>query len=159
MSSRSSQNSPALMKRKICLLSIAAGLLVAATSPEQAPAQEFAVIVNSSNPVSALPKEEIAKIFLKKSFSWQSGGSVVAVELPMGAKAREAFARDVLGKTLPQVKAYWQQLIFSGKDVPLPEKPSDEDVVAFVRANPNAIGYVSKGADVGRGVKVVAIAP
>ena len=147
------------MKRNICLLSIAAGVLVAATSPQQAPAQDFAVIVNASNPVTALPKEEVAKIFLKKSLSWQSGGNVVAVELPMAAKAREAFARDVLGKTLPQVKAYWQQMIFSGKDVPLPEKPTDEDVVAFVRSNPNAIGYVSKGVDVGRGVKVVSIAP
>ena len=132
---------------------------MAASSPEPIPAQDFAVIVNASNPVTALPKEEVAKIFLKKSLNWQSGGNVVAVELPMGAKAREAFAREVLGKTLPQLKSYWQQMIFSGKDIPLAEKPSDGDVVAFVRSNPNAIGYVSKTADVGRGVKVIAIAP
>ena len=106
-----------------------------------------------------MSRGDLSKIFLKKALAWPSGQIVAAVELPMASPARETFAREVLGKTLPQVKAYWQQLIFSGKDVPLPEKPSDEDVVAFVRANPNAIGYVSKGADVGRGVKVVAIAP
>ena len=147
------------MKQKICLSLLAAGLLVGATAPEPAPAQEFAVIVNAANPVSSLPKEEVAKLFLKKSVSWQSGATVAAVELPMTAKTREAFARDVLGKTLAQVKSYWQQQIFSGRDVPLPEKPTDDDVVAFVRANPNAIGYVSKGAEIGRGVKVISLAP
>ena len=147
------------MKQKICLSLLAAGLLLGATAPEPVPAQDFAVIVNAANPVSSLSKEEVAKLFLKKSVSWQSGAIVAAVELPMTAKTREAFARDVLGKTLAQVKSYWQQQIFSGRDVPLPEKPTDNDVVAFVRANPNAIGYVSKGAEVGRGVKVISLAP
>ena len=147
------------MKQKICLSLLAAGLLLGATAPEPVPAQDFAVIVNAANPVSSLSKEEVAKLFLKKSVSWQSGATVAAVELPMTAKTREAFARDVLGKTLAQVKSYWQQQIFSGRDVPLPEKPTDNDVVAFVRSNPNAIGYVSKGAEVGRGVKVISLAP
>jgi ABC-type phosphate transport system substrate-binding protein len=147
------------MKRKICLYALAAGILVAATSPEPAPAQDFAVIVNAANPVTAMSKDDVAKLFLKKQISWESGQSVAAVELPMTTRAREAFARDVLGKTIPQVKAYWQQQIFSGRDIPLPEKPSENDVIAFVRSNANAIGYVSKGVDVGRGVKVIALAP
>ena len=147
------------MKHRIFLPLLAAGLFVGATAPEPAPAQEFTIIVNTANPVSSMAKEDVARLFLKKSINWQSGAMVAAVELPMTAKAREAFARDVLGKTLAQVKSYWQQQIFSGRDVPVPEKPTDDDVVAFVRANPNAIGYVSKGADIGRGVKAVSIAP
>lgn len=159
MPSRSSVEPPAQMKLKLCLFSVATAALIGATSPETAPAQDFAVVVNANNPVASISKEELAKLFLKKSASWQSGQSVAAVELPMSAKAREAFARDVLGKSMSQLKAYWQQMIFSGRDVPLPEKPSDADVLAFVRANPNAIGYVSPGADLGRGVKVVTVAP
>ena len=147
------------MKHRIFLPLLAAGLLLGATAPEPAPAQEFAIIVNAANPVSSMAKEDVARLFLKKSINWQSGATVAAVELPMTAKAREAFARDVLGKTLAQVKSYWQQQIFSGRDVPLPEKPTDDDVVAFVRSNPNAIGYVSRGTEIGRGVKVVSIAP
>lgn len=147
------------MTLKICLTTLAAGLLLAATSPASAPAQDFEVIVNAANPVTAMSKADVARLFLKKTLSWQTGQSVAAVELPMAARTRAAFARDVLGKTMPQVKAYWQQLVFSGRDVPLPEKPSDEDVIAFVRANANAIGYVSRSSDVGRGVKVLDIAP
>jgi len=51
---------------------------------------------------------------------------------------------------------YWQQQIFSGKDVPPSNKSSDDDVIAFVKSNPGAIGYVSGSAAVA-GVKVVAV--
>lgn len=129
------------------------------SSPLAAHAQEFTVIVNASNPVSSLPRDDVAKLFLKKTVMWQSGKAVSPVELPATAKAREEFARVVLNKSIAQVKSYWQQQIFSGRDVPPPEKSSENDVVAFVRSNPGAIGYVSKGAEIGHGVKALSVAP
>ena len=128
-------------------------------TPVAAPAQEFTVIVNSANPVTTMSKEEVAKIFLKKTVTWESGESVAPVELPASTKTREAFARAILGKSLGQVKTYWQQQIFSGRDVPPPEKQTEADIVAFVRANANAIGYIAKGKDLGRGVKVLEVTP
>jgi hypothetical protein len=144
------------MKPTIALL---AGLLALTADPAASPAQDFAVIVNASNPVSTLSKDEVAKLFLKKTVAWQSGQSASPVELPATAKVREAFAREVLNKSVAQVRSYWQQQIFSGRDVPPPEKPNEDEVLAFVRANPNAIGYVSRTANMGRGVKVVPLAP
>ena len=129
------------------------------SSPLALGAQEFTVIVNAANPLASMPREDVAKLFLKKTVSWQSGQTVSPVELPPAAKAREAFARSVLNKSMAQVKSYWQQQIFSGRDVPPPEKQSENDVVAFVRSNPGAIGYVSKGVDIGRGVKAISVAP
>jgi ABC-type phosphate transport system substrate-binding protein len=131
----------------------------ALSSPSAAGAQEFTVIVNAANPIASMPRDDVAKLFLKKTVAWQSGQPVAPVELPVATKAREAFARTVLNKSIPQVKSYWQQQIFSGRDVPPPEKQSENDVVAFVRSNPGAIGYVSKGVDIGRGVKALAVAP
>ena len=136
-----------------------AGLLALTADPAPSPAQDFAVIVNVSNPISTLSKDEVAKLFLKKTISWSSGQSASPVELPVTAKVRESFAREVLNKSVAQVRSYWQQQIFSGRDVPPPEKPTEDDVLAFVRANPNAIGYVSRTANMGRGVKVVVLAP
>jgi ABC-type phosphate transport system substrate-binding protein len=136
-----------------------AGLLALTADPAPSPAQDFAVIVNASNPISTLSKDEVAKLFLKKTVSWSSGQSASPVELPVTAKVRESFAREVLNKSVAQVRSYWQQQIFSGRDVPPPEKPTEDDVLAFVRANPNAIGYVSRTANMGRGVKVVVLAP
>ena len=146
------------MQRNRRLLSLIATIGVL-SSPVAAHAQEFTVIVNASNPVSSMPKDEVARLFLKKTVAWQTGRAVAPVELPANAKAREAFAREVLNKSMAQVKSYWQQEIFSGRDVPPPEKQTENDVVAFVRSNPGAIGYVSKGADIGRGVKPLALAP
>ena len=127
--------------------------------PLAAGAQEFTVIVNAANPVVSLPRDDVAKLFLKKTVAWKSGQPVAPVELPAAAKARQAFAQVVMNKSIAQVKSYWQQQIFSGRDVPPPEKQSENDVVAFVRSNPGAIGYVSKGVDIGRGVKALSVAP
>lgn len=146
------------MKRNCTLLSLIATVGVL-SSPLAARAQDFTVIVNASNPVSSLPRDEVAKLFLKKTVAWQSGKTVAPVELPAKAKAREEFARTVLNKSIAQVKSYWQQQIFSGRDVPPPEKQTENDVVAFVRSNPGAIGYVSKGVDIGRGVKALSVSP
>jgi hypothetical protein len=54
------------------------------------------------------------------------------------------------------VKAYWQQLIFSGRDVPPPELESDDAVVAYVLAHRGSIGYVSGMAEL-KNARVLAI--
>lgn len=120
-------------------------------------AQEFIVVVNASNPVTALPKDQVSKLFLKKLVHWDNGQQVAPVDLPEGSPLRDAFCRAVHGKSVLAVKAYWQQQIFSGRDVPPPEKTSDADVLAYVRANRNAIGYVSTKAELGSGVKAVTV--
>ena len=37
-------------------------------------AEGYKVIVNAANPVSSLPREQVARYFLKKTTSWQAGG-------------------------------------------------------------------------------------
>ena len=69
---------------------------------------------------------------------------------------RGSFSKAIHGKSVSAVKAYWQQRVFSGRDVPPLEKDSDASVVNYVRNNPGAIGYVSENADV-RGVRVIVI--
>jgi hypothetical protein len=54
------------------------------------------------------------------------------------------------------VRTYWNQLIFSGRELPPAERRGDAAVVAFVRDTPGGVGYVSTGAEVA-GVKVVAV--
>ena len=69
---------------------------------------------------------------------------------------RQRFTLEIYGKQVIAISAYWQQMIFSGKGVPPPEKSTDADVVAYVRDTPGAIGYVWAGADTSS-VKVVAV--
>jgi hypothetical protein len=44
------------------------------------------------------------------------------------------------------VRSYWQQRIFSGRDVPPPELDSDDAVIGFVSKYAGAVGYVSGAA-------------
>lgn len=103
----------------------------------------FYVIVNSANPLTSIETGELSKIFMKKTVQWPNGQSILPVDQPDGAAVRESFSKEIHGKSASEVKAYWEQRIFSGRGTPPLEKGSDSEVIAYVKANPHAIGYVS----------------
>jgi hypothetical protein len=78
------------------------------------------------------------------------------VDLAANSVVRRKFTEDVLNRSVEAVKGYWQQRIFSGRDVPPPELDTDEDVIAYVLKYEGAIGYVSGSASL-RGTKVLAV--
>ncbi len=114
---------------------------------------EFVVIVNESNPMTDIGRDDLSKIFLKRSTSWPSGKTIVPVDLPIEDASRDAFSRAVLHKTINAVRAYWQQQIFSGRDVPPVEKSSEAEVLTAVKSEADAIGYVSAASILPPGVK------
>jgi ABC-type phosphate transport system substrate-binding protein len=116
----------------------------------------FLVVVNEVNPVSSLSREELSELFLKKKSSWPDGSLVLPVDQLEETGVREGFNRDVHRKRNTAIRAYWQQRIFSGRDVPPPEKESDANVILYVRNHPGAIGYVSTIWP-GAGVKTIAV--
>jgi len=132
-----------------------AALVLAAALP--AGADDFRVVVHRDNPVGHLSTAQVSRLFLKKTLRWPEGRPVLPVE-PASPRLRQQFARTIHERSLDAVKSYWNQLIFSGRDVPPLEKPDDAGVLAYVRAEPGAIGYVSSGADVS-GVKILIVEP
>lgn len=127
--------------------------------PRPAPAQfavDYQVIVNSANPTPSLTHDQLRKIFLKKMVKWDSGTPIVPVDQLANSPVRAVFTKIVHEKTVAAISSYWQQQIFAGRDVPPAEKSGDAAVVAFVKANPGAIGYVTGGTS-GDGIKVLNI--
>ena len=116
----------------------------------------FKIIVNSSNSSTKISKADLNAIFLKKMVKWSDGIPAVPVNQSKKSAVRDTFTATVHGKSVAAVDSYWQQQIFSGRDVPPAEKASDAEVVAFVKANAGAVGYVSDGTATG-GVKVVGV--
>jgi ABC-type phosphate transport system substrate-binding protein len=143
------------MKRLILLPTI----LALAAIAQPVAAQGFVLVTNGANPAASLSKQQAASIFLKKAAKWPSGLAAAPIDQGKQSKIRDTFARAVHGKAASALDAYWQQQIFSGGDVPPPEKGSDADVLEFVRSNKGALGYVSAGAALGADVKAVTIAP
>jgi ABC-type phosphate transport system substrate-binding protein len=138
---------------------LAFALLALVPAPEAAP-PAFKVVVASTNPVAALDRGDLAKMFLKNVTRWKDGKEIVPVDQSGRSEVRTEFTKDVLEKAgmsrISAVESYWQQQIYSGRGVPPPVKAGDAEVLAFVAANPGSIGYVSATADT-TGVKVVEV--
>ncbi len=138
------------MKRYILLITM---IIIASIALQ---AQSYKVIVNNSNPNSALSSTEISNYFLKKTSKWSNGEKVVPVDLNADSPVREAFSKNIHKKTVGSIKSYWQQYVFAGSGTPPVEKASDAEVIDFVKKNAGAIGYISSGADAS-GVKVITV--
>ncbi|GLC24202.1 hypothetical protein [Roseisolibacter agri] len=148
-----------------CLLRIATLLLalpaLAPVTPGAAqPARAgglagFVVVVHADNPTPSLPREHLARLFLRKVARWPGGQPAMPVDLPADAPVRAAFTRHVLARTVTAVRAYWQERIFSGRDVPPPERAGEAEALAYVRAHPAAVGYVSATTALPPGVRVL----
>jgi ABC-type phosphate transport system substrate-binding protein len=116
----------------------------------------FRVVVNASNSASAFDRRFLAEAFLKKATRWADGSTIRPVDLNGESPVRQRFSEDVLGRPVVAVKNYWQQNLFSGRDLPPPELDTDDEVVRFVAKHDGAIGYVSGAANVER-VKIVTV--
>lgn len=134
------------MKKMAFLLAALGALLFCDTSWAQ---DGYKIILHRSNSTSSMTKDEVSRLFLKKVSKWSDGQKVQPVDLPAGSSARSSFSKDVLRKSVNAVKVYWQQEVFSGRAIPPPEKASVREVVAFVQANPGAVGYVPSNTSVG----------
>lgn len=74
---------------------------------------------------------------------WDNGHTVRPVDLIPSSRARGAFSKAIHGKELLEIEAYWQEMIFSGREMPPPVRAYESYVVEYVKTNPDAIGYVS----------------
>ena len=122
-----------------------AGLVLTA-GPQSSP-PSFQVVVSNSNPASSIKRQDLAQLFLKKKSRWTDGKEVLPVDQTARSAVRGAFTKAVLKAEgmghLSDVESFWLQQVYSGRGNPPPIKASDADVLAFVQANPGAIGYVS----------------
>lgn len=105
----------------------------------------FQVIVHPSAEVDGLSLRFIADAFLKKRTLWPNGLTIHPVDLRPSSEVRAQFSEVVLRRPVAAVRSYWQQNIFSGRDLPPPELESDAAVLTYVQTHEGAIGYLSGG--------------
>ena len=143
---------------RILGLAFALAAVAAGTTPAAAQTEGFVVIVNQTNPVTSLSRQQVADMFMKQARQWEHGGDIHPVDQPAVATVRDAFSRVVHGKPASAVASWWGQQMFSGRAVPPPQRPNDRGVNAFVREDALAIGYISPGT-IETGVKLLRITP
>ncbi|WP_028025539.1 type 2 periplasmic-binding domain-containing protein [Enterovibrio calviensis] len=115
---------------------------------------ELVVVVNQDNPVSDLSSRQVIDLYMGRFNAYPDGSSVLTTDLPSDSPVREAFYRQLVGKSVAQINAYWARLLFTGKSEPPQTIPSINDVVDYVKNNKNAIAYIHE-AELTQGLKVV----
>ena len=143
-----------MRRRGILGTVIAAACVLALAGTPAADKVGFVLIVHPDNPVASVDDDFLRGAYLKRASRWSDGTTVRPLDLPARFPARDEFTRKVLRKTPAQLRAYWNQQIFSGKGVPPPEADSIEAAISYVLANPGAVGYLPTGAEPG-GAKVI----
>ncbi|HEV7501256.1 MAG TPA: hypothetical protein VGQ33_14680 [Vicinamibacteria bacterium] len=143
-------------------IAVAALLMSVVLGNTGAPAADdgFVVIVGAANPATSIRRQELARLFLKKTSRWSDGHGVMPVDQSAGSQVRSAFTRAVLSvEGMGQISAvqnFWLQQVYSGRNTPPLVKAADADVLAFVAGTPGAVGYVGALPAAG-GVKVLTI--
>lgn len=141
------------MKR--CLV-VATLLLAAVRLAPAEPTSSFKVIVNSAVPGRKVPRDVLAQIYLGRARKWGDGRPIAAVDLSSTSSVRRAFSSRILEMPVILVQQHWLRAMSAGK-VPPRTKETDEDVIAFVAADPGGVGYVSDAATIPPSVRVIAV--
>jgi ABC-type phosphate transport system substrate-binding protein len=117
-------------------------------------AGDIVVIVNKANDIP-VSKELVTSFYLGEAKMWPGARPILLLDQPAESAQRAAFDKEVLGKTVRQVKDLWSQLAMSGKSSPPKEVASDDEVKKLVSEGRYAIGYIN-AKSVDDTVKVVA---
>ena len=124
---------------------------------EAQPNQSFVVIVNAASPLQSLTRAQVSNVFQKKEAVLPGGHQAMPVDLDGRNRIRSEFSQHIHRKSMVAIGNYWKQQIFAGREVPPPAMASENDIVIFVRGNPDAVGYVSATHPLGAGIRILRI--
>lgn len=115
----------------------------------------LAVIVNKTNPVSALQQNDLRPLFQTTKKAWDFGQDAIPINLMEDSPLRADFDQAVLGLDPERVARYWTDRKVRGGARPPVRVPTTSAVLKAVASKPGAVGYV-RLSEVNGSVKVVA---
>ena len=139
------------------LFAVSAGIvlvLAALSAHATAPRPTFLVICHPDSTTTAVERSFLRDVFLKKVSSWPTGQRAYPIDLAPNSPTRRLFSEMVLNRPVEAVRSYWQQHIFSGRDLPPPEVDNESEVIRYVHEHTGAVGYISAESSAA-GVKVL----
>ena len=146
------------MKNTIRIISTISTLLVLGL-PSIAFSEPVAVIVNSGN-TDNVDAATVKAIYSDIKSVWANGNTIMLLELPVTATAREGFAGAVLKKSASDAQADWSNRQMNNTIKNQPKVKRDKLVVKLVGKKVDAIGYVPASmAEGAEGVKVIMTIP
>lgn len=111
--------------------------------PSISASAETVLVVSEDSQIHKLSRHEITDIFMGNNKNLPQFGRIVPVDRAQDT-LREEFYKDYLGKSLPQVKAHWAKIIFTGRGHPPPTVSDVEELKGRLKSNPNAVSYLER---------------
>ena len=148
--------------KPVCMALIAAACLAFGTA-SQAAAEDVAVIVNKSNPVTSFTITDLRNILLGPRPKWSTGMNIIVLMTKPGQPERSATIKVVCGMNETDFMLHfvhtWRKVdgASNGNNGDLPEVfTSGAQLRQSVAKTPNAVGFI-KASEVDDSVKVVAV--
>lgn len=116
--------------------------------------EPLAVVVNKVNPVDKLSQSELIDLFMGKYVAFPGNVAAIPVELNGDHKIKVEFYQNLVDMPLSRVNAYWARLRFTGRKRAAKFYTNEAEVIEFIMANENAIGYIPQSL-VSENLKVV----
>lgn len=101
---------------------------------------EIILIVSKDSPLSSITTAKLKKLYFGKE-RFINNKPILLVD--MKGEVQNAFTKIILHRSPTRYKNAWKKLIFSGLGTPPRLVSSCEELIAFLRKNPYAIGYTS----------------
>ena len=121
------------------------GLLLALLASFGALAEPV-VIVNAKNPTPSISRETARRLLLGEDLEWPSGQAAEVIELRNDDPAVSAGYLELAHKTVAQVRALWNRLVFSGQANPPARFTTAADAIGAVGRRPWALAIVDRSA-------------
>ena len=117
-------------------------LLLLASFPAGALAEDVVAVVSAKSAVTALSANQVADIFLGRSTRFPDGTQAVPIDQNEDSPVRDRFYAQFTGKSPSQVKAHWSKIIFTGRGHPPRQAATGQEARKLIAENPSAIGYI-----------------
>ncbi|MCG8671840.1 MAG: hypothetical protein MI867_20720 [Pseudomonadales bacterium] len=105
---------------------------------------EVVVIVNKENQATNISRQQLVDLYMGRNIYFSDGNLALRIDQTPKSSERSEFYLRLVGKTVPEVNAYWARLLFTGRASPPHVVESTDKILEIVSNNRYAIAYIEK---------------
>ncbi len=117
--------------------------LLALLPAQPASAGEIWIIADAKSSLTSVSEQTVKDAYLGKPTQTESGVKITAIDREDAVNgAKERFYTDVIQESNTHLKAYWSQMVFTGKGRPPASMETLKAVKQALSSNPTSITYI-----------------
>ena len=123
---------------------MALSLAVAGSPAPALAADTIYVVVSAQSPVRAVAQKDVLALYTGRTRTLPGGEPATPIDQQRDGAARADFYLALTGMDIARINSYWARLHFTGQVQPPRTVEGDLAVIQRLRADPTAIGYLTR---------------